>query len=794
MEISQLPGLGPKRAEALRKAGLNSVADLLYNIPRTYLDQTKVTPIGNCHVGDKVVLIGTIQRSGIVRGRKSRFVATLTDGSGEMQLLFFQGANYWAKKIQNGTRWLVAGTVGEYRGLQMSHPDMQPFDEDEEFSGSIQPVYPISESCREARMEQKFFRKLYKTIFNFPGLTLPGLCPRVLTDYLKFRPVMENLRTLHMPKEFPAIYKAKRELKVLELLPFCLRMVKRRENQKMRGHERCIDLGSVMAAKSQLPFSLTHGQEEALDTIIAGLNGKKQFHALLQGDVGCGKTVVAMLAMMAVCGGGRLVAGSDMRVVGNGAAARVLNGAEGQALNSALNSAEPAPSASGTATAVAGNGMREQCALMVPTDILARQHFKSLKPFFDAAGLNVRLLVGATPAAEKKVILGEIQMGLADVVIGTHALFSKDVIFARLGLVVIDEQHRFGVGQREALLAKGNYPDMLVMSATPIPRSLAMTLYGDLKVISIKEKPAGRKPIKTRLVNAAKREDMKKFICKEALGGNLCYWIASRVGSDEEGNARSVDEIVEELQSFIAGPGRAINGSINSSINGAGHAGTNGAAAQAGVNGATQAGLNGATNQALNGAATQVLNGAGLKVAGVHGQMDEKQRDEIIAQFAAGKIHILVATTVIEVGVNVPAANLMVIDQPDRFGLAQLHQLRGRVGRGNMEAWCFLMIPEGDAAETSMERLSQFSQTEDGFEIAELDLMNRGAGNLEGNEQSGAWVFRWFDWIADQELISQTLETAEKILNDKVAFDENAREQIQAWYGEKDFKNEDGVH
>ena len=691
MEIFQLPGLGPKRVEALRKAGLCSIADLLYNIPRTYLDQTKVTPIGNCHVGEKVVLIGRISRSGIVRGRRSRFVATLSDGTGEIQLLFFNAASFWSRKIKNDTRWLVTGQVGEFRGLQITHPEMQPFDEDEEFSGAIQPVYSISEACRDARMEQKFFRGLYKTIFNFPGLTLPGLCPRELTDYLHFAPVMQNLRTLHQPKEFPAIYRAKRELKVLELLPFCLRMVKRRENQKLRGHERQIDIGTVMAAKASLPFSLTRGQEEALDTIVAGLNGKKQFHALLQGDVGCGKTVVAMLAMMAVCG---------------------ANGDD-----------------------VAETGMREQCALMVPTDILARQHYKSLKPFFDAAGLNVRLLVGATPAAEKKVILGELQMGLADVVIGTHALFSKDVIFSRLGFVIIDEQHRFGVGQREALLAKGDYPDMLVMSATPIPRSLAMTLYGDLKVVSIKEKPAGRKPIKTRLVNAAKREDMKKFICNEAAHGNLCYWIASRVGTDEEGGARSVDEIVDELRAFTS-----------------------------------------------------------LKVAGVHGQMDEAQRDEIIAQFAAGKIHILVATTVIEVGVNVPAANLMVIDQPDRFGLAQLHQLRGRVGRGDAQAWCFLMIPEGDAAESSMERLSQFSQTEDGFEIAELDLQNRGAGNLEGNEQSGAWVFRWFDWIADQELISQTLETAEHILKDRDAFDEAARAKIQAWYGEKEFANEDGVH
>ena len=641
MDLANLPGLGPKRLEKLRKSGLNTVADLLYNIPRTYLDQTKVSKIADCHDGDRVVLIGIITRAGVVKGRTSRFMAVLTDGTAEISLLFFRGTRFISNRVKPGTRWLVSGVVGSYRGLQLVHPDMQPFDEGEAFNGQILPVYPISEVCREAKMEQRFFRNLYKTIFNFPGLTLPNACPRELTDYLHFAPVMDNLRALHMPKDFDSIYKAKRELKILELLPFCLRMVKRRENQKIRGHERQIDLGNVMKAKASLPFQLTAGQDAALNTIIDGLNGKKQFHALLQGDVGCGKTVVAMLAIMAVCGAG------------------------------------------------------EQCALMVPTDILARQHYKSLKPFFDSAGIHVQLLVGATSAAEKKVILGELQMGLCNVVIGTHALFSKDVFYSKLGLVIIDEQHRFGVSQREALLAKGDYPDMLVMSATPIPRSLAMTLYGDLKVISIKEKPAGRKPIKTRLVNAAKRESMKQFICKEAAGGNLCYWIASRVNADdssrssgnsaEEAGARSVDDIVNEMQTFIAAVGHA-----DPSI-------------------------------------------AKLKVAGVHGQMDDGERDEIIKRFAAGEIQILVATTVIEVGVNVPAANLMVIDQPDRFGLAQLHQLRGRVGRGNQAAWCFLMVPEGDAAETSMERLSQFAATEDGFEIAELDLKTRGAGNLEGN-------------------------------------------------------------
>lgn len=688
MDLSNLPKMGPKSLEALRSAGISSLTDFLYNIPRTYLDQTKVSKIGNLHVGDRVVLIGKISRAGIIRGRASRFVATLTDGTGEISLTFFKGAQYHSRRVQPGSSWLVSGVVGEYRGFQMTHPDMQPFDEEEQFNGQILPVYPMTEAMAKSRITQKSLRNWYRVVFNFPALTLGNVCPKALTDYLHFDPVVKNLQALHLPQNFDAVRKAKFQLKVLELLPFCLRMVHRRQNQMLRGHERQVDLGQVMNARARLPFALTGGQEAALNQIVDGLNGKKQFHALLQGDVGCGKTVVAMLAMLAVCGAG------------------------------------------------------EQSALMVPTDILARQHYKQIKPFFEAAGMRVQLLVGATPATERRQILGELQMGLCQAVIGTHALFSKDVEFAKLGFVIIDEQHRFGVNQREALLAKGEYPDMLVMSATPIPRSLAMTLYGDLKVISIKEKPAGRKPIKTRLVPPGKRNDMKRFIVNEAKGGNLCYWIVSKVNasddefSDNRAPAKSVDDVVNELRAF------------DSSI----------------------------------------------VVEGIHGQMDETVRDEILKRFSRGEVHILVATTVIEVGVNVPEANVMAIDSPDRFGLAQLHQLRGRVGRGDVQAWCFLMLPEGEAAATSEERLTQFSHTDDGFEIAELDLQTRGAGNLEGNEQSGSWVFRWFDWIHDQELIAETLQMAENILNDRSAFDEDAREKIQLWYSEKQSANEDGVH
>ncbi len=568
MDLNYLPGLGPKRVSALKKSGLSTVADLLYNIPRTWLDQTQVASIGTSRVGDKVVLVGRVLRCGLVRSRTTRFIAYFSDGTGEIQILFFKATSYWSKKISAGSRYVLVGTLGEFgRTLQMVHPEIQAIEENDEYHGGIVPVYSISEACHEAKMEQKFFRLLYANLFKSQNLSIPRICPRELTDFLEMPSVIEILRRLHCPRSMGDVYQGRKCLKVLELLPFCLRMIKRRRALLYRGSERKLIKQNVFKAIQDLPYSLTDGQGKALNEILEGLSGKRQFHALLQGDVGSGKTVVAMLSMLAICGTG------------------------------------------------------EQCALMVPTDILARQHFQTMQGVFEKLGLHVSLLLGAMTTQERRSVLYDLETGHIDAVIGTHALFSKDVVFNNLGFVIIDEQHRFGVNQREALLAKGRYPDLLVMSATPIPRSLAMTLYGDLRTIVISEKPAGRKPVKTRMTPLFKREAMKEFLKKEIALGNRCYWVVSRVESDAEGMV-GVSDVVEELKAFSSE----------------------------------------------------------WNVQGVHGQMDEKKRSAILDDFASGQVQVLVATTVIEVGVNVPEANLMVIEHPERFGLAQLHQLRGRVG------------------------------------------------------------------------------------------------------------------
>jgi ATP-dependent DNA helicase RecG len=453
-------------------------------------------------------------------------------------------------------------------------------------------------------------------------------------------------------------------------------MARRRKLLINSGIPRKLDSQKMDAAKNNLPFDLTNGQNQVLEQIKNGLESHRQFHALLQGDVGSGKTVVAMLAMIGICGGG------------------------------------------------------EQAACMVPTDILARQHFMSMTKVFENAGLKLALLVGAISTAERREVLEGLRNGEINAVVGTHALFSKDVEFKNLGFAIIDEQHRFGVRQREALLAKGDKPDLLVMSATPIPRSLAMTFYGDLEAIILREKPPGRKPVITKLIKNEKRDDMKNYLYKESIAKNRCYWVVSRVQEDEFGEAASVGNIYDELKKFKSD----------------------------------------------------------WKIAVVHGQMPETERDANLTAFAKGEISLLVCTTVVEVGVNVPEANLMVIENPESFGLAQLHQLRGRVGRGDAQAWCFLLSD-------SDERLLQFSNTNDGFEIAEIDLQNRGAGNLEGSQQSGAWILRHFDWIDSQPLIEKTINTANDILDNKPNFSPEILQKIQNWYNDKKFEQiEDGVH
>jgi len=672
--LSSIPGLGPKRIAALKEMGIDTPWDLLQYVPRKWRDERQITKIRDAQAGQWVVFDGHIASVKVRYGKRQYLNVILRDDSGSTEMFFWQAIHYWQSKLKEKMRLIVIGEAGK-----LSHPEILFLKEGEKYTGCIKPIYHQTADLKSKNLA-KFIKPLLEKDLRLILEPDEHICPPELLSFLELRPIMEILKSLHCPQTMEEAYKAELANKVLVLLPFCLRMARRRKLLANSGIARKLDSQKIDLVKNNLPFILTEGQAKVLKQITSGLESSRQFHALLQGDVGSGKTVVAILAMIGICGVG------------------------------------------------------VQAACMVPTDILARQHFSSMEKIFESVGLKLALLVGAMTAAERRDVLTGLKNGEINAVVGTHALFSKDVEFCNLGFVIIDEQHRFGVRQREALLAKGDRPDLLVMSATPIPRSLAMTFYGDLEAIVLNEKPPGRMPVGTELRGNNVREQMKDFLYKKSLVDNRCYWVVSRVQEDEFGEAASVGNIYEELKRFKSD----------------------------------------------------------WKIAVVHGQMPEAERSANLIAFARGEISLLVCTTVVEVGVNVPEANLMVIDNPENFGLAQLHQLRGRIGRGNVRAWCILLCENDN---TAKERLKNFSQTTDGFEIAEMDLQNRGAGNLEGSEQSGAWILHLFDWVKDKQLIEKTINTANRILDNEPNFSPDVLQKIQDWYNDRKFeKIEDGVH
>jgi len=678
VDLSYIKHIGPERAKALKDSNINTLWDLLLHLPYKWHDERNITKISNVKIGDRAVLAGEIVESKPAKGGRT-CKATLQDASGSIDLVFFSEKSAW-RSLKIGTHWLAIGEVKLYGvSLQIQHPDVRRFKKNEVYAGGIMPVYPKTKYIK-GKMNDNTFARIYKGLFAGSLPQEENACPPELLSFLKIRRRLDILKSLHCPQTMEEVDAALKENEILALLPFCLRMARRRKLLACSGTQKKFDSKKMELAKSGLPFTLTNGQIQAFEQIKNGLESIRQFHALLQGDVGSGKTVVAMLAMIGICGAGG------------------------------------------------------QAACMVPTDILARQHFFSMEATFKKCGLKLSLLVGALGSAERKAVLEGLKNGEINAVVGTHALFSADVEFCNLSFVVIDEQHRFGVKQREALLEKGNKPDLLIMSATPIPRSLAITFYGDLEAIILREKPPGRMPIATRLRGNNVRKEIKDYLYQKSFEDNRCYWVVSRVQEDEFGEVACVDDIYKELKSFKSD----------------------------------------------------------WKIAVVHGQMPEAERAANLTAFANGEVSLLVCTTVVEVGVNVPEANLMVIDRPESFGLAQLHQLRGRIGRGNVKAFCILLCEEDNEA---YERLKRFSNTNDGFEIAEMDLQNRRAGNLEGSDQSGAWILRQVDWVNDRQLIEGIINVATRILNNEPNFSPETLQNIQNWYNDKKFeKIEDGMH
>ena len=650
--VTGLPGVGPRTAKLFEKlCGGDKMIDLLWHKPIDFIDRRFAPKIKDAPAGQICTLTVTVHKHFPNERRGQPYKVWCTDETGTINLVFFNAhKDYIEKHLPAGATVIVSGKVDYYNGKpQITHPDAIGAPEDRAAIETLEPVYPLT-----AGITNKAVRKaIHHALEKIPAL--PEWQDAAWKKKNGWGNWDECIRLLHAPQNADALepqHSVRARLAYDELLAGQLALAlvrlktKKQQGRVFRGDGRL--RGKVLAA---LPFKLTGAQERSLKEIYADMESPLRMLRLLQGAVGSGKTVVAALAML--------------NVVECGA----------------------------------------QAAIMAPTEILARQHAESLKPWLDAAGVTFTTLTGRNKGKERAEILESIKSGAMQIVIGTHALFQEDVEFHDLGLSVVDEQHRFGVHQRLMLAAKGIGSDVLVMTATPIPRTLTLTAYGDMDGSRLDEKPPGRKPIDTRLISIEHLEQMVEGLTRQIKEGARVYWVCPLVEESEILDLAAAQERYEILQAQF-----------------------------------------------------------GARVGLVHGRMKPQEKDEVMQKFAGGALDLLVATTVIEVGVNVPEATIMVIEHAERFGLAQLHQLRGRVGRGADKSYCFLLY-SGPLGVTAKERLATMRDTEDGFLIAEKDLELRGAGDILGTRQSGEMVFRLAVLPAHAELLEAARDDARLIID-----------------------------
>ncbi|MBY0435406.1 MAG: ATP-dependent DNA helicase RecG [Cyclobacteriaceae bacterium] len=657
--IEFLKGVGPQRATLLQKElNIFTFADLLQHYPFRYEDRTKFYSIKEANEEMPYIqLKGHITKFDIVgSGFKKRLTAQFTDGSGLIELVWFQGIPWVLQKIKPGIEYVVFGKPSRYgKSLSIAHPEVEPLNERHEKGGHLQPVYPLSEKLRARHVDSKLISKLQQEVLKAAQVHLRETLPEYLIKKLKLVSKKEAVTVIHFPQSNDQLLAAQIRLKFEELFYLQLRLLKMKlvRTEKFKGQ--IFSDTSVLTKfyNEQLPFTLTEAQKKVVREIYHDLKSGRQMNRLLQGDVGSGKTIVAFICILLVISG------------------------------------------------------QAQAALMAPTEILAQQHFNNLRKFAEAMGITIALLTGSTKKSARKPIHEALQNGALKILVGTHALLEEEVKFQKLGLAIIDEQHRFGVAQRSKLWQKNTsvYPHVLVMTATPIPRTLAMTLYGDLDISVIDELPKGRKPIRTTHQFDSHRLQVNAFLKSQIEAGRQVYIVYPLI---EESEKLDLKHLMDGYESIArAFPDYAIS----------------------------------------------IL----------HGQMKPEAKDFEMARFVRGETKIMVATTVIEVGVDVPNASVMVIESAERFGLSQLHQLRGRVGRGAEQSYCILMTSFKLIADSRL-RMQTMVRTNNGFEIAETDLQLRGPGDLMGTQQSGLLDLLIADLGKDQKILQQAREEALAII------------------------------
>ena len=667
--IQSIKGVGPSRADALSAIGIHTVSDLLHYYPRKHLDRTTVTPISKLKKDQEATIIGKVEAADMRRGkRRQYFQAILSDGKGMMTITWFNGARYIKKAIKVGDRLAVSGKVEFFNGYQIVHPEYDKLkaDEDPVNSGLVIPLYSIPAELKKTRLDSRGLRRLIKSISD----SLKEISDHFSPEFRETNGLVHinsAIRNIHFAESEDVLKAAIHRLKFDEHFFLQMLMALRKSSIQKTGTKALAKVGpQVKLISDSLDFELTNAQKKVIKEIKDDMARPFAMNRLLQGDVGSGKTIVSVLA---------------------------------------------------AAIAVANN---VQVAVMAPTEILAHQHFESFKKHAETAHMTCAILVGGTLAKERRAILEGLAEGRIDIIIGTHALIQKDVAFKSLGLAIVDEQHRFGVLQRGDLTAKGLNPHLLAMTATPIPRTLAITYHGDMDLSIIDEMPKNRLPVVTKVVDEPRLSKVYQFIKDEVAAGRQAMVVYPLVEETEKSDLAAAVEMHEHLSQIIF---------------------------------------------------------PNLEVGLIHGRMKKDEKDGVMDAYARNEIHILISTTVIEVGIDIPNATVMLVEHADRFGLTQLHQLRGRVGRGSEKSYCILV--RRNFTDNSKKRLRIMESTTDGFVISDEDLKLRGPGEFFGIRQSGFLKYKIADMVTDGPILKKARQAAFKLVKDDPNLNQSAHELIR---------------
>ncbi len=653
--VAAVKGIGPKRTGVLKKeAGIETIEDLLYYIPRRYIDRSSFNKIKDCFINETVTVSGNIDKISL-GGRKKKFLeVTISDGSDTLKGIFFGGVNFFRKIFQEGDFIIFSGKISFYRDKQIVHPDFDFVDNESRLqminTGRIIPLYRSSEQLKNAGFDSRGFRKIIKYAIDHYLHRIIDPLDKDIISRNNLQELEDAIKSVHFPDTFEEAEGARKRLAFNEVffLQYYLHVTKRYIRENSHKKTTLNNPGLYTEFIENLPFRLTEDQSLCIEEIKSDLLSPTPMNRLLQGDVGSGKTAVAAAVSLLALGCGY------------------------------------------------------QVAYMAPTEVLAGQQYQTFRSMI-TEDITVGLLTGSTAKKERNSLLEEMASGRLKIVIGTHALIQDDVRFESLGLVIVDEQHRFGVEQRAALREKGENPDLLVMTATPIPRSLSMTIYGDMDVSFIRSKPSNRIPVKTLSFPQSRIKAVYNSIEKYINRGNQVYYVLPLIEESEKLDLKSAIDVFNRLSSEVF-PHRSVEL--------------------------------------------------------IHGRLKQEQKEDIMSRFVRNEINILVSTTVIEVGIDVPNANVIIIEHSERFGLSQLHQLRGRVGRGESQSFCVLIYPD-DLSEEGKKRIRTIEKSDDGFRISEEDLRLRGAGQIMGTKQHGHSAdFRFTDLLNDMDIIRGAREEA----------------------------------